>query len=95
MAKEDISKQKSNIEFYQKAGIFHPLTCYHDSNHELLVPLIRDDNDSLFLRCPTCGYVQLYIPDVAREFDITKYWDHPFYKHFKLGVEKDESRNDS
>jgi hypothetical protein len=95
MGRNDIQTQKKNIENYQKAGIFHGLTCYYDSNHELLEPLINPDNGTLFLRCPTCGYVQVYIPDVALEFDITKYWDHPFYEHFKLGIEKNESRDSS
>ena len=39
----------------------HQMTCGVNSNHDYLIPRIMQ-NDTPYLVCPTCGYVQLHIP---------------------------------
>lgn len=48
------------INYYQAAGIGHPLTCGNQSKHALLQPI--EKAGSLYLVCPTCGYTQTHIP---------------------------------
>jgi len=49
------------IKKYQECDYVHPLTCGNDSSHELLKPL--QIAGKLCLICPSCDYVQEYIPD--------------------------------
>ncbi len=52
------------VRAWQADSRVHPLTCGVDSQgHALLEPEIRDG--SVILRCPTCGFVQTYLPDVV------------------------------
>lgn len=48
---------------YQKNPHVHPLTCENDSSHELLIPGFKGTN--VILYCPTCGYVQDWIPEIV------------------------------
>jgi hypothetical protein len=50
------------IKKWQANPHFHPLTCGVDSGHEILEPVEKDGKVSLV--CPTCGWVQSYMPAV-------------------------------
>lgn len=50
------------IDFFQDEFYGHPLTCGNDSGHKLLRGQKGDDG-VVHLVCPSCDYVQEYIPD--------------------------------
>ena len=50
------------IRKWQEEPVFHELTCWKDSGHELLKG--KQEGDKVVLVCPTCGYVQKNIPDM-------------------------------
>ena len=50
------------VNAWQSNPRIHPLTCKNNSNHALLEP--KEEDGKVVLECPTCGYVQNWIPDV-------------------------------
>ena len=50
------------IDKFQNVATFHPLTCGVNSQHENLVPRMTTSGICVLV-CPTCGYVQDYIPE--------------------------------
>ena len=52
------------INRWQTNGSYHPLTCGVDSGHEVLTPFIDENDNNVVLKCPTCGYIQNWIPTV-------------------------------
>ena len=52
----------ADVRAHQEAGIYHALTCWNDSSHQLLQAEVRDGAVVLF--CPDCDYVQTHIPDL-------------------------------
>lgn len=48
---------------WQNFPYTHPLTCEKDSTHDVLIPGFKRYN--VILYCPTCGYVQDWIPGVV------------------------------
>jgi hypothetical protein len=63
VAMTEIEALRNRIEEWQANPNRHSLTCLVDSNHAPLKPVIYARN-RLHLECPTCGYVQDYIPCV-------------------------------
>lgn len=63
---KELEKILNNIKEYQNNPFIHPLTCLKDSNHEILEPFI--ESGKIILKCPTCGYVQTYIPEFFTNF---------------------------
>jgi hypothetical protein len=64
----NLEKVLERIHLHQNFPAFHPLTCGNVSQHEILVPHIRLNENGereLVLICPTCGYLQAqrHIPD--------------------------------
>jgi hypothetical protein len=56
------------VRLWQCNPLVHPLTCAADSCHDLLRPEIRRDDgggDIVVLICPTCGFIQSWIPSVV------------------------------
>lgn len=53
------------IDFYQDEFYGHPLTCGNDSNHAILRGEIHEG--VVYLACPTCDYVQSYIPEYVTQ----------------------------
>jgi hypothetical protein len=69
------------IDFFQDEYYGHPLTCDNDSqNHELLRGKKGDDG-VVRLVCPSCDYVQTYIPDY-----VMAVWDSR--EEYRLHVQK-------
>lgn len=52
---------------FQTAGYVHPMTCGVDSSHALLMGVIQ--NREVILKCPTCGYVQNWVPPMVYDHD--------------------------
>jgi len=48
------------IIHHQNNEKVHPLTCGNDSNHEILIPAIK--NNKVVLVCINCNYIQYFIP---------------------------------
>ena len=55
------AEQIEAINYWQACGHAHPLTCGNDSGHENLIPI--EESDSVILKCPTCDYVQRWVPE--------------------------------
>ena len=62
------------IDFFQDEFYGHPLTCGNDSTHALLRGK-KEDEGVVYLACPTCDYIQTYIPDyVLAVWDTKETW---------------------
>lgn len=55
------------VNEWQDAGFVHPLTCFKDSKHPKLIPVIIDNK--VKLTCTECGSVQEIIPKVVLEVE--------------------------
>ncbi len=60
---------------WQTCDYVHELTCGNDSNHQLLEALYTGTL-GVYLSCPTCGYVQLHIPEIVLQSDISEIIKH-------------------
>lgn len=67
------SEKIKKVKEWQACDYTHELTCANDSSHKLLEALPNPETElGVYLRCPTCGYVQIYIPDIVLESDVSK-----------------------
>jgi len=62
----DAKKIAEAVTFWQNDPCIHPLTCGNNSNHQLLIPVIRDNK--CILVCDDCGYTQECIPGIVLKF---------------------------
>lgn len=53
------------VRAWQDRAEVHPLTCGVDSRHAPLLPALAPD-EQVVLVCPTCGYMQTFVPDAVR-----------------------------
>lgn len=60
------------VNEWQECKYVHELTCANKSTHQPLVAMHNNIDNTAFLRCPTCGYVQIYIPEVVLKADVNK-----------------------
>lgn len=58
----------AKIKEHQECGFVHPLTCGNDSRHEVLVGVVVDGK--VVLKCPSCDYVQKWVPGHALDVDL-------------------------
>jgi hypothetical protein len=62
----DAKKIAEAVTFWQNEPSIHPLTCGNNSNHQLLIPVVKDDR--CILICKDCDYTQDCIPDIVLKF---------------------------
>lgn len=62
----DAKKIFDAVNFWQQDPSIHPLTCGNNSNHEPLIPSIK--NDKCILICKDCDYTQDCIPKIVLQF---------------------------
>jgi len=64
------------VKRHQSRPYFHPLTCAVSSHHEILEAIERDKR--VVLRCPTCGWIQEWIPEFVLDAPPDLPLDYPF-----------------
>jgi hypothetical protein len=64
------------IDWHQRQGFLHPLTCGNDSTHTPLVGKLTE-GDKPYLECIDCDYLQLWVPEW-----VVDYW----LEYMSLGI---------
>lgn len=67
--KEEKNVLYQAVNLWQSCGKVHPLTCSNSPCRGSLVPQL-ENNGQVILRCPACGWIQSWIPEVVRNFKL-------------------------